>query len=149
MRRFLGILTVFLCVLLMYGCTSLRVYELDDALPEVLDEFSLLAQIESLKITRVSDGMQITVSGTDVDTVMMCFENIACTRKKAEAPAASYVVEFVMVDRTDVRDPLIIGEVKSSSAIRFGVGEYLYESINMKMDVRYLEQLFDSHGSDM
>lgn len=141
MRKFGVVLTIILCALLC-GCTSLWTYELDDALPPVLDEYTLLPQIESLTVTRESDGAQITLSGTDVEALMMCFENIVCVRKKSPPPAAAYVVEFLMVDRNDVRDPLIIGEVKSSRALSFGVGEYLYESINMQMDVRYLEQLF-------
>ena len=141
MRKFGVVLAVVLCALLC-GCTSLWTYELDDALPPVLDEYTLLPQIESLTVTRESDGAQITLSGTDVESLMMCFENIVCVRRKSPPPAAAYVVEFHMTDHSDVRDPLIIGEVKSSKAIAFGVGEYLYESINMQMDVRYLEQLF-------
>lgn len=143
MKKIGVILAVFLCALLC-GCTSLWTYELDDVLPPVLDEYTLLPQIESLTVTRESDGAQITLSGTDVEALMMCFENIVCVRKKSPPPAAAYVVEFVMTDPTDVRAPLIIGEVKSSRASSFGVGEYLYESINMQMDVRYLEQLFSA-----
>ena len=129
-------------LLLVCGCTSLRTYMLDDALPDVLDEYTLLPLIESVKITRQSDGVTVVLQGTDVDKLMMSFENIVCTRKKSAPPAASYVVEFVMADKTDIRPSLIIGGVKNSRATVFGVGEYNYESINMQMDVTYLEKLF-------
>ena len=136
------VLMIVLAFPLLCGCTSLRTYMLDDALPDVMDEYTLLPLIESVKITRQSDGAAVVLTGTDVDKLMMCFENIVCTRKKSAPPAASYVVEFTMADKTDVRPSLIIGGVKNSRAAMFGIGEYLYESINMQMDVTYLEQLF-------
>ena len=143
MKRIAAVLLMIVCVLpLLFGCTSLRTYMLDDALPDVLDEYTLLPLIESVKITRQSDGATVVLTGTDVDKLMMCFENIVCTRKKSAPPAASYVVEFTMEDKADVRPPLIIGGVKNSRATVFGIGEYYYESINMKMDVTYMEQLF-------
>ena len=143
MKKIGVIVSALVCAcLLLGGCTSLRTHKLDDALPDVLDEYSLLPQIESVKITRCADGKQIVLSGTEVDTVMLCFENIVCTRKKSPPPDASYVVEFVMTDSAVVCDPLAIGEVKASRASAFGIGEYYYESIHMKMDVTYLEQLF-------
>lgn len=143
MKRIAAVLLMIVCVLpLLFGCTSLRTYMLDDALPDVLDEYTLLPRIASVTITRQSDGATVVLTGTDVDKLMMCFENIVCTRKKSAPPAASYVVEFTMEDKTDVRPPLIIGGVKNSRATVFGIGEYYYESINMKMDVTYMEQLF-------
>ena len=143
MKKIGVIVSALICAcLLLGGCTSLRTHKLDDALPDVLDEYSLLPQIESVRITRCADGKQIVLSGTEVDTVMLCFENIVCTRKKSPPPAASYVVEFIMADKTDARPPLMIGGVKNSRAAVFGIGEYYYESVNMKMDVTYLEQLF-------
>lgn len=143
MKRMIAIVLTVACVFpLLFGCTSLRTYMLDDALPDVLDEYTLLPLIESVKITRQSDGATVVLTGTDVDKLMMCFENIVCTRKKSAPPAASYVVKFTMEDKTDVRPPLIIGGVKNSRATVFGIGEYYYESINMKMDVTYMEQLF-------
>lgn len=143
MKRVAAVILMIVCVFsLLCGCTSLRTYMLDDALPDVLDEYTLFPLIESVKITRQSDGAAVVLTGTDVDKVMLCFENIVCTRKKSPPPAASYVVEFTMTDKTDVRPPLIIGVVKNSRATVFGIGEYYYESVNMKMDVTYLEQLF-------
>ena len=143
MKRIAAVLLMIVCVLpLLCGCTSLRTYNLDDALPRVLDEYTLLPLVESVTIRRQSDGATVVLTGTDVDKLMMCFENIVCTRKKSAPPAASYVVEFTMADKTDVRPSLIIGGVKNSRAAVFGVGEYYYESVNMKMDVTYLEQLF-------
>ena len=143
MKRIAAVLLMIVCTLpLLCGCTSLRTYMLDDNLPHVLDEYTLLPLIESVKITRQSDGATVVLTGTDVDKLMLCFENIVCTRKKSPPPAASYVVEFIMADKTDVRPPLMIGGVKNSRAAVFGIGEYYYESVNMKMDVTYLEQLF-------
>lgn len=143
MKRSVAVLLVMLCVLpLLFGCTSLRTYNLDDALPDALDAYTLLPLIESVKITRQSDGAVVTLTGTDVDKVMLCFENIVCTRKKSAPPAAAFVVEFTMVDKTDVRPPLYIGGVKNSRARVFGIGEYFYESVNMQMDVAYIEKLF-------
>ena len=143
MKRVAAVILMIVCVFpLLFGCTSLRTYMLDDALPDVLDEYTLFPLIESVKITRQSDGAAVVLTGTDVDKVMLCFENIVCTRKKSAPPAASYVVEFTMADKSDMRPSLIIGGVKNSCAAVFGIGEYYYESINMKMDVTYLEQLF-------
>jgi hypothetical protein len=143
MKRIAAVLLMIVCTLpLLCGCTSLRTYMLDDNLPHVLDEYTLLPLIESVKITRQSDGATVVLTGTDVDKLMLCFENIVCTRKKSPPPAASYVVEFIMADKTDARPPLMIGGVKNSRAAVFGIGEYYYESVNMKMYVTYLEQLF-------
>ena len=143
MKRIAAVLLMIVCTLpLLCGCTSLRTYMLDDNLPHVLDEYTLLPLIESVKITRQSDGATVVLTGTDVDKLMLCFENIVCTRKKSPPPAASYVGEFIMADKTDARPPLMIGGVKNSRAAVFGIGEYYYESVNMKMDVTYLEQLF-------
>ncbi len=148
MKKIGIILSVLVCAcLLLFGCTSLRTHELDDALPDVLDEYTLLPLIESVTITRQADGKQIVLHGTEVDTVMLCFENIVCTRKKSPPPAAAYVVEFVMTEGVPAAAPLVIGEVKSSWASAFGIGEYYYESIHMKMDVTYLEQLFAQSDS--
>ncbi|MBQ5887238.1 MAG: hypothetical protein IIW82_06280, partial [Clostridia bacterium] len=99
MKRIAAVLLMIVCILpLLCGCTSLRTYMLDDNLPHVLDEYTLLPLIESVKITRQSNGATVVLTGTDVDKLMLCFENIVCTRKKSPPPAASYVVEFIMVD---------------------------------------------------
>ena len=60
MKKIGIILSVLVCAcLLLFGCTSLRTHELDDALPDVLDEYTLLPLIESVTITRQADGKQI------------------------------------------------------------------------------------------
>jgi len=125
------------------GCSlSLRTHTLDEALPRVLDDRTLLPLIESVTVTRASDGASVTLTGTEVEPLMLCFENILCTRKKETVTGSVYTVSFVMTDPAASFPPLRIAAVQGSTATVFGIGEYRYEPINMTADITYLESLF-------
>ena len=140
MKRFLIFCAVTVLVCLA-GC-SLKTYTLDEILPVPADDVTLLPLIDAVTVTRVSDGASVTVSGTDVETLMLAFDNMTCTRKKAAERADVYTLSFAMTDPADVRPVLYIEEISSTGELVFKYGEYDYFLVNTVFDTAYLESLF-------
>ena len=140
MKRFLLFcaVSVLLC---LAGC-SLRTYTMDEILPDAADAVTLLPQIDAVTVTRVSDGAAVTVSGTDVETLMLVFENMTCTRKKAAERADVYTLSFAMTDPADARPVLYIEKIASTGELVFKYGEYDYFLVNTVLDTAYIESLF-------
>ena len=127
-----------LAVLLCCGCTSLRTHSLDEFLPKVLDETTLLPVVESAAVTRMRDGASVTLEGMEVERLRMCFENIVCTRARADGASGSYTVDFHCVDGETVSLCIV---TDGTNGIRFFVGEYVYRPA-IQVDVRYITALF-------
>ena len=140
MKRILLLCAVLLVVCLA-GC-SLRTYTLDEILPAVSDEVTLLPLIDSVTVTRVSDGALAEISGTDVETLMLVFDNMTCTRKKAAERTDVYTLSFTMTDPADTRPVLYIEKIASTGELVFKYGEYDYFLVNTVLDTAYLESLF-------
>ncbi len=142
MKRLTLVLSVFVLAASLFGCGSLRTYTLDEVLPAPVDEATLLSLIDSVTVVRTSDEREITVTGTDVELLMLSFDGIPCTRRESSEQAGDYVLTFTMTDKTDVRPPLYIVLGNGEYAPYFLYGGYEYESVNLWFDTAYMETLF-------
>ena len=129
-------------MILCAACGGLKTYTLSELIPPVLDDATLLPVLASVTVTRVSDGAAVTLEGREVETLMLCFDNVVCTQEKKTGAAGAYVVSF---ERTDeVQAPsMVIDGVKDGYATAFEIGGYRYVTVNMTADLTYLLSLFD------
>lgn len=141
MKRISLFFVILLVTASLVGCGSLRAYTLDEILPAPVDESTLLPLIESVTLTRASDGEEITVTGTDVEMLMLLFDGIPCTRTKSAEGLADYTLTFTMTDRADVRPPLYIVVGTGEYAPYFLFGEYEYDPVNLWFDTAYIDSL--------
>ena len=142
MKRFALLLVCLLVTASLAGCVSLRTYTLNEVLPQPVDETTLLSLIDSVTISRASDGVEITLTGTDVELFMLTFDGIPCMRRKASGALADYTVTFSMTDKADMRPPLYIVVGTGEYTPYFLFGEYEYEPVNMRFDMTYIDSLF-------
>lgn len=140
MKRILLLCTALL-LLCLAGC-SLKTYTMDEILPPAVDDGTLLPRIGSVTVTRAADGASVTVTGTEVETLMLTFDGLICTRKAAEARTEVYTLSFAMTDPADTRPDLCIRRIESTGELTLTVGEYEYYLVNTRLDTAYLESLF-------
>lgn len=143
MKRFSLFFAFLLAAVLLVGCGSLRTYTLEEILPAPVEDATLLPLIESVTLTRASDGAEITVTGTDVEMLMLVFDGIPCTRTKSAEGLADYTLTFTMTDKADVRPPLYIVIGTGEYAPYFLFGEYEYDPVNLWFDTAYIDSLLD------
>ncbi len=136
-------LSLMVLVLLsaLFGCGGLRTYTLDEILPAPTDDATLLPLIESVTVTR-ADGASVTVSGPEVETLMMAFGTLTCTRKQTEGVVPAYTLTFAMADPADVRLPLYVTSDTEYTDPCLQYGEYVYSPVNTRFDLQYLDGLF-------
>ena len=137
----LALAAVLLLCTALSGCGALRTYTLDEILPAPVDEATLLPLIESVTVTR-ADGAAVTVSGPEVETLMLCFEGLTCTRRQTEGLAPAYTLVFSMTDSSDVRPALYITPDTAEASPRLQYGEYVYDPVNTRFDLAYMDSLF-------
>ncbi len=142
MKRLACLFAAWMIIASLAGCSSLRTYTLDEVLPAPVDDATLLSLIESVTLTRASDGAEVIVSGTDVELLMLIFDGIPCMRKKTAEGLADYTLTFRMTDEADVRPPLYIVVGTGEYAPYFLYGEYEYEPVYMWFDTTYIDSLF-------
>ena len=130
-----------LTALLFCGCAALRMHYLDENLPEALDAVTLLPIVESVTVTRLSDGASVTVEGAEIERLRMCFENIQCARTKTNDIPNTYTVAFRCVSGETVMMYIGADENDPMYARRILVGEYIYYPLDL-IDIRYIVELF-------
>lgn len=138
-------LTLAFCMIAcgLIGC-SLRTYTMDTVLPAAVDDSTLLPLIDAVTVTRAADGASVAVTGTDVETLMLVFDNLTCTRKTAEARTDVYTLSFVMTDPADVHPDLYVRQISSTGELTLTCGEYEYFLVNTRLDTAYLDALFSN-----
>ncbi len=146
MKKTVKIMTVVLAaVLLCTGCSApWSTFMMDDVLPPVVDEITWLPLVESVTVTRLSDGASVTVSGTDVETLYACFENIGCTRRSGGVTPV-YSLSYVMTDNAAALADVQLGEYRGTMCV--AVGEYRYRPVSIELDMTYIENLFAEQAS--
>ena len=132
---------LLLCTaLLLGGCAApWSTFYMEDVLPPILDEFTWLPLVDSVTVTRVSDGAVVTVSGTDVELLYGCFEETECTRRSGTV-SALYTVEFTMTDPADMRPALAVGEYRGT--VCCAMDGYRYRPVSVSFDLAFIEGLF-------
>ncbi len=140
MKRIL-LLGTTLLLLCIAGC-SLKTYTMDEILPAAVDESTLLPLIDAVTITRADDGASVTVTGTEVETLMLVFDNLTCTRKTPKVRTDVYTLSFTMTDSADVRPDLRIRRIAATGELTLTLEEYEYYLVNTRLDTAYLESLF-------
>ena len=127
-------------ILLCTGCSApWSTFMMDSVLPPVVDEFTWLPLVESVTLTRIADGASVTVSGTKVETLYTCFENIGCTRRSGTV-AAVYSLEYTLTDGSAWSEEILLGEYRGTMCLT--VGEYRYRPVSIDLDMTYIENLF-------
>lgn len=139
MKRILLLCTVLL--LCFAGC-SLKTYTMDGILPAAVDESTLLPLIDSVTVTRAADGASVTVTGTEVETLMLMFDGLTCTRKTTAVRTDVYILSFSMTDPAETCPALFIRRIDETGELTLTVGEYEYYLVNTRLDTAYLESLF-------
>ncbi len=140
MKRIRTIAFLLLLAALLSAC-SLTTYRMDEILPAPIDAATLLPIIESVSVVRPADGVVALVTGTAVETFMLSFDGLVCTRKAAAERPVVYTVTFQLTDGEDTPPVLYIKEVESTGELFFGYGEYDYYLVNTKWDVFAIESL--------
>ncbi len=138
----ISVALLFLLCTVLAGCGSLRTYKLDEILPNPVDDATLLPLIASIEVIRAADGASVTVSGPEVETLMLSFGSLTCTKKQTDGVAAAYTVTFFMTDTADVPPALHITMDTAETDPYLQYGEYVYYPVNTRLDVAYLESLF-------
>ena len=138
MKRIRTIAFLLLLAALLSAC-SLTTYRMDEILPAPIDAATLLPIIESVSVVRPADGATALVAGTAVETFMLSFDGLVCTRKAAAEYPLLYTVHFQLADGE--QPVLQIKTVESTGEIFFGFGEYDYYLVNTKWDVYAIESL--------
>ena len=132
-----------LLLLCLAGC-SLKAYMMDEILPLAVDDSTLLPLIGSVTVIRADDGASVTVTGTEVETLMLTFDSLTCTRKTPKVRTDVYTLSFAMTDPADVRPDLFIRRIDETGELTLTVGEYEYYLVNTRLDTAYLESLFST-----
>lgn len=133
-------LWLLLLCLLLSGCAMpWSTFQMEEVLPPILDEFTWLPLLDSVTVTRVSDGASVTVSGTDTELLYGCFEETPCTRR-AGSVTEMYTLRFTMCDPADVRPSAAVGEYRGTVCV--AVEGYRYRPVSSSFDLAYLEGLF-------
>lgn len=126
--------------LLLSGCAlPWSTFQMEDVLPPILDEFTWLPLLESVTVTRASDGASVTVSGTDTELLYDCFVQTPCTRRSGSVTEI-YTLSFTMCDASDVRPSASVGEYRGTVCVAFD--GYRYRPVSASFDLAYLEGLF-------
>ena len=82
MRKIQAAAALLVLCLILSGCSlPWSTFDMGEVLPPILDEFTWLPLLDSVTVTRVSDGAEVTVSGTDTELLYGCFEGNPCTRR--------------------------------------------------------------------
>ena len=134
----LALLTV-LCILLSGCAMPWSTFQMEEVLPPILDEFTWLPLLDSVTVTRISDGVSVTVSGTDTELLYDCFIQTPCTRRSGSVTEI-YTLAFTMCDGADVRPMASVGEYRGTVCI--SVDGYRYRPVSASFDLAYLEGLF-------
>lgn len=135
-------LTTALITLALFlgGCmTPWSTVEMDEILPPILDEVTLLVQVESVTVTRASDGASVTVDGTEVELLYACFSGTECTRRSGSVTPL-YTLDFTMADPANVCGRVTVGAYRGTVCCT--VGEYRYRPVTVEFDLSYIEALF-------
>lgn len=140
-RKRMACSALLLSLCMLAGCGNLRTYNMSEILPAALDDATLLPIIESVTVTRVSDGVSVTVTGTEVELLMLAFENLTCTRTESVETAMDYVLDFRMADPSDIQNPLYITAETEERLPMLQHGEYTYDPIT-PLDLFYIDSLF-------
>ncbi len=123
------------------GC-SLKTYTTDEILPAAVDESTLLPLIDAVTVTRAEDGASVTVTGTDVETLMLAFDSLTCTRKAPKVRTDVYTLSFSMAEADEAPSDLFIRRIDETGELTLTVGEYEYYLVNTRLDTAYLDSLF-------
>ena len=140
MPRFVS--AVVLCLLILAGCGALRTYKLNEAFPEPTDPKTLLPLYDAVTVTRTEDGASVTLTAVEAEPLLLTFENIVCTREKAQGMNGAYTVTFVMTDPAAQKPTLVIGEVTGGAASVFEIGGWRYAAFDEAVDLAALIHLF-------
>lgn len=142
MRKIQAAAALLVLCLILSGCSlPWSTFDMGEVLPPILDEFTWLPLLDSVTVTRVSDGAEVTVSGTDTELLYGCFEGNPCTRRSGTV-TEMYVLSFTIVDASDIRPDAVVGEYRGTVCI--SVDGFRYRPVSSSFDLAYLEGLFAS-----
>jgi len=140
MRKAKGFVLLLAVILLLSGCAlPWSTFEMEDVFPPILDEFTWLPLLDSVTVTRVSDGASVTLSGTDTELLYDCFAEAPCTRRSGSV-TEMYTLRFAMCDAADVRPDAVVGEYRGTVCV--SMDGYRYRPVSASFDLAYLESLF-------
>ncbi len=142
MKRYAWIGFILLFAIALSGC-SLSTYQMDELLPKAIDDATLLPIIESVTVVRSEDGAQVTVEGPEVETFMLAFDGLVCTRKEAVQRPDVFEIIFLVTEGVETPQSLCIEKIESTGELILKYGAYDYYLVNTKLDIYYLESLFD------
>ena len=133
---------ITLCLMMLFGCGSLRTYMLDEGFPAQTDPKTLLPVYDAVTVTRASDGYAVTLSAVEAEPLLLSFENLICTREKAQGLAGAYTLTFSMTDPSASAPVFVIGEVSGGTATAFEIGGWRYVPFDEAVDLAALIHLF-------
>ena len=135
-----------ICVLMLFGCGIGDVWRtclLQEALPAILDEHTMLPLVDCVTVTRTAHGDTVVLEGADAETFMLGFENILCKREKGGEVEGDYVIDFLLTDGTSVAPPLLVGKTENSKTDSFFIDGYIYTAVHESVDIAFIEGLYD------
>lgn len=135
------IFTVFLAIwmLTLAGCGSLKVYDMNEILPPLIDVTTQYPYTEKITVKNCVTGEILEFTeGDDHDLIRMRFEGIQAIREKMKSSADIAPLYEVTFHTT--------GEDFTVSLLEnqyyFVIGGYKYEAIRSGIDLLYFENLF-------
>lgn len=128
-------------VLLLSSCSApWSTWTMDEVFPAAVDAATWLTNVDTVTVTRHSDGSSVLVSGVDVELLYDGFFGVECTRRSGEVEPL-YTLSFTMADGGTAAD-IQIGTYRGT--VCCATGEYRYRPVTIDFDLSYIEGLFDT-----
>lgn len=130
---------LLLAALLLSACSApWSTWTMDEVFPAAVDSATWLTNVETVTITRQSDGSSVLVSGVDVELLYDGFFGVECTRRSGEVEPL-YTLSFALAGGGTAAD-IQIGTYRGT--VCCAVEEYRYRPVTIEFDLSYIEGLF-------
>jgi len=138
MKKRLAAALLVLVLLSLSGCGFLKVYNLDEILPPLIDITTQYPYTEKITVTNCLTGEALEFTeGKDHDLIRMRLEGIQAIREKAKASDDQPLFEITFTTTDGIFSVKIL-----ENGYHLVIDGYNYETLGSAVDLLYFENLF-------